>query len=168
MSPDTATVACPSCGGAVPQMDGPTHPYMESSPGCWHVFGEILEREYGNPAFAAQHRLTVDNFAVQHPGQPSSQSIQSVCLHLISLCLVLERGVAPAYATRVLSAAARDKQRFVWLTPPESLGVVTVADVRAVSSARDHTQRVRDWAESAWTAWSPHHETIRAWLPGEG
>ena len=64
---------------------------MESSPSCWAAYGEVLAREYNDPAFMAAHRLTVDAYAVQHPGRPSPQSIQSVALHLISLCLVLEQ-----------------------------------------------------------------------------
>src|SRR5678816_4348633 len=57
---------CIGCGGLVPQMDGPTHRYMDSSPGCWHVYGEVLAREYGDQAFRVAHRLTVDSYAVQH------------------------------------------------------------------------------------------------------
>ena len=40
---------CFSCGALVPDMSGPTHPYMESSPGCWHVYGEILVRQFSDP-----------------------------------------------------------------------------------------------------------------------
>ena len=127
--PGVATTRCIGCGGLIPSMEGPTHRYMESSPGCWHFFGEVLAREYSDPSFAAVHRLTVDSYAVQHPGQPSPQSIQSVCVHLMSLCLVLERGGEAGYATRAIQEAVRREDRYVWLTPPPSLGSVTVADV---------------------------------------
>ncbi|HEY7411173.1 MAG TPA: DUF5946 family protein [Vicinamibacteria bacterium] len=100
------------------------------------------------------------------PGRPSPQAIQSVCLHLVSLCLVLERGADPAYATRVLSAAARRKEPYSWLPPPPSRGAVTVADVVPATSPAAHAERVRAWADSAWSAWSAHHATVREWLPG--
>jgi hypothetical protein len=149
----------------VPQMDGPTHPYMASSPGCWHLYGQVLSREYSDAAFGALNRMTVDSYAVQHPGRPSAQAIQSVSVHLISLCLVLERGLAAAYATRVIQAATRTKERFFWLAPPASLGVVTVCDVAGAATRLEHEGRVRAWAESAWAAWAPHHETVRGWMP---
>ena len=165
MEAGTQRTRCFGCGGLVPQMDGPTHRYMESSPGCWHVYGQVLSREYSDPAFGVLHRLTVDSYAVQHPGRPSAQAIQSVCVHLISLCLVLERGLAVAYATRVMGAATRTKERFFWLTPPTSLGEVTVADVGEVATSLQHEEKVRAWAEAAWSAWAAHHATVRAWVP---
>jgi hypothetical protein len=165
MEAGTPTTRCIGCGGAVPRMDGPTHRYMESSPGCWHLYGLVLAREYADPAFGVLHRLTVDAYAVQHPGHPSPQSIQSVSVHLLSLCLVLERNLAAAYATRVMAEATRAKDRFVWLTPPESLGEVTVAAVAGAAAAHEHAERVRAWARSAWAAWSPHHPTVRSWVP---
>jgi hypothetical protein len=86
----------------------------------------------------------------------------------ISLCLVIERGADPGYATRAIQTAARKKGRFVWLTPPSSLGAITVADVQAVSTAAEHKKRVQAWAESAWSAWSMHHRTIHGWLETRG
>jgi hypothetical protein len=161
-------VACIGCGGLVPEIDGPTHRYLESSPGCWQVYGEVLSREYTDPAYAVWHRLTVDSYAVQHPGRPSPQTIQSVCVHLLSLCLVVERGADPKYATRVMGEALQPKGRFTWLTPPRSLGDVTVVDVAAASTVSAHVRAVRAWAESAWSAWAEHHETVRSWLAAEG
>ena len=168
MNPDAINDRCFSCGGLVPRVDGPTHRYMESSPGCWHVYGEVLSREYSDRSFGALHRLTVDCYAVQHPGRPSAQAIQSVCVHLISLCLVIERRIDPGYATRAIRTAVRKKERFVWLTPPSSLGAITVADVQAVSTAAEHKMRVQAWAESAWSAWSMHHRTIHGWMDSHG
>jgi Family of unknown function (DUF5946) len=165
MEAGTQLIRCVGCGGAVPQMDGPTHRYMESSPGCWHVYGKVLSREYSDPVFGVLHRLAVDSYAVQHPGRPGPQAIQSVCVHLISLCLVLERGLAVGYATRVMGEATRTKERFLWLTPPKSLGAVTVSDVADVATPLEHEKRVRAWAEAAWSAWADHHATVRAWVP---
>lgn len=159
-----ASVACAGCGAFFEDREGPTHGYMESSPGCWAAYGEVLAREYSEPSYASLHRLTVDTYAVQHPGRPSPQSIQSVALHLMSLCLVLERGVEPGRATLFLQTAAREKGRFLWLASPESRGSITVKDVHRAESVAEHLKLVRAWADSAWSSWSSHHETIRAWL----
>lgn len=156
---------CPGCGGLFEDIEGPTHRYLESSPGCWAAFGEVLVKEYSDAAYYSIHRLTVDTYAVQHPGHPSAQSIQSVAVHLISLCLVLEQGVDVQRATQAMQAATKDKGRFVWLTPPASLGAITVADVRAATNLKEHRKQVQAWSTSAWAAWSPHHATIRGWVP---
>ncbi len=154
---------CPSCGAIVPDIDGPTHRYMESSPGCWSVYGEVLAREYSDVVFARKHRLTVDAYAVQHPGHPTAQSIQSVCIHLVSLHLVLDRGIEQAVATNALQRMAGNKEVFEWLEPPTSLGPVTVNDVRAATSPDEHAQAVTRWAQSVWQAWSEHHPSVRKW-----
>ncbi len=115
-------IRCFGCGGLFPNIEGPTHRYMASSPGCWAAYGEVLARQYGNANYAGAGQLTIDAYAVQHPGRPSAQSIQSVALHLISLCLLLERGVELGTATEGIRAAAKDKRRFAWLAPPETTG----------------------------------------------
>ncbi len=136
---------------------------MASSPACWAAFGEVLAREYSDPALLATHRLGVDAYAVQHPGSPSRQSNQSVGVHLIRLCLFLERGLTPQRANDAMLKAGRLKHGFVWLEPPASLGSVTVRDVLQADGAAAHAAMVRRWAQSAWEAWAPHHETVRAW-----
>jgi len=158
-------VTCIGCGGLFPEMDGPTHRYMESSPGCWAAYGDVLAREYSDPAYAKTHRLTVDAYAVQHPGRPSPQSIQSVALHLTRLCLLLECGLEMSRANDAMLKATESKKKFVWLLPPPTRGAVTVADVHEANNLQEHVTRVRQWAESAWQAWSLHHSQIRAWLP---
>ncbi len=165
---DVATAPCPWCGAEVPDIEGPIHRYMTSSPGCWATFGTVLEREYANAAYARLHRLTVDAYAVQHPGEadpePSPQAIRSVCLHLISLYAVLERRVEPAHATRLLSTASQHRDWFRWLEPPTTVGEVTVVDVALATTAEAHEQAVTRWAESAWGAWRDHHATVAGWV----
>jgi hypothetical protein len=158
-------VPCIGCGGLVPAMDGPTHRYMESSPGCWSVYGEVLAREYSDPAHAVAHRQTVDAFAVQHPGQPSPQSIQSVGVHLIRLCLILENGFSDAAAGDAMEVLASRTAMLRWLTPAHSMGDVTAVDVWKTSGPQEHTKAVRHWARAAWQAWALHHEQVRRWVP---
>lgn len=159
------TKDCFTCGGRFPDIDGPVHPYMASSPGCWAVYGEVLAREYSDPGYFETHRLTVDTYAVQHPGSTERQSIQSVGVHLIRLCLFLEEGLAAEHANAAMLEAGKRKRSFTWLEPPPSFGALTAADVVKAGSVSEHKRVVRAWAESAWEAWSIHHGQIRAWLP---
>jgi hypothetical protein len=160
-------VPCIGCGGLVPSVEGPTHRYMESSPGCWAIYGEVLAREYSDRAYAILHRQTVDAFAVQHPGQPSRQSIQSVGVHLIRLCLILEQGFIDEAAGEAMPLIARDKSEFHWLTPPATMGPVTAVDVWQAKAAEEHVEAVSMWAKSAWEAWALHHDQVRSWVPHE-
>jgi hypothetical protein len=138
---------------------------MGSSPACWAAYGEVLAREYSDPAYFQVHRLSVDAYAVQHPGRPGPQAIQSVAVHLIRLCLLLERGLPMARANDAMLKASEREDLYVWLEPPASRGSVTVGDVAGAQEPDAHMAVVRRWAVSAWQAWEPHHGTIRSWLP---
>ena len=158
-------VPCVGCGALFPDIEGATHRYMESSAGCWASYGEVLAREYSSAAYFEIHRLTVDTYAVQHPGKPSPQSIKSVGYHLVRLCLLLERGLKMEQANEAMLTITKTKEHFTWLAPPSSLGSITVVDVHAASTVEEHKQLVRLWAASVWAAWSPHHPIIYGWLP---
>jgi hypothetical protein len=123
----------------------------------------VLAREYADASYRESHRLTVDAYAVQHPGRPSPQSAQSVAVHLISLHLVLEKGFAAEKATGAIARAVRTGGPYMWMPPPPSRDLVTVAQVHGTTSAQAHVAAARDWAASAWTAWSAHHEQVRSW-----
>lgn len=154
---------CVGCGARFPVIDGPVHLYMESSPACWAAYGDILAREYSDIHYAAVHQMTVDAYAVQHPGRPTPQSIQSVGLHLVSLCLVFEHGAETLQTRVILQRSNSFKRELVWLEPPPDRGRITVADVQQASTPEEHVGCVRKWADSAWKAWSLHHGTIRRW-----
>jgi Family of unknown function (DUF5946) len=157
------TQTCPGCGGRfVARPGGAVHRYVLSSAGCWATYGEVLAREYSDPDTLSVHRLTVDAYAVQHPGRASPQSIRSVALHLISLCACLEHQVPFADSTALIRRAAA--HRYVWLEPPAQRGEVHVDEVVAAQDAAAHRAAVLRWAESAWRAWSAHHAQIEAWL----
>ena len=160
-------VTCPGCGASFDAIEGPVHRYMESTPGCWAAFGRVLEREYSDTRYFGVHRLTVDTYAVQHPGRPSAQSIQSVGVHLIRLHLFVEQGLSAQRANDAMLVAARFKKSFVWLDPPPRFAL-TVTDVEAAATPQQHQQAVRDWAQSAWAAWSAHHGTVRRWATQSG
>ena len=157
------TAKCFSCGGEYPDIEGPTHRYMKSSPGCWAIYGEVLAREYENPKLMEVHRLSVDAYAVQHPGGKDRQSIQSVGVHLIRLCLFLEYNLAPEKTNDAMLKAAKHKHNYIWLKPPESLGSITVADVHKAKKADKHKKILRAWAMETWNAWSAYHDIVRTW-----
>lgn len=94
------------------------------------MYGEILAREYGEFRYPPVHHLTVDAYAVQHPGSLTPQAIHSVTVHLISLCSMLKRGHTSVRATEMRRRAiGRFKGEFAWLDPPASLGEITALDV---------------------------------------
>ncbi len=159
------TCKCFSCGGEFPDIDGTTHRYMSSSAGCWSIYGKVLAREYSDPIYFDTHRLTVDTYAIQHPGSSDRQSIQSVGAHLVRLCLFLENGLTAEKANESMLQATKKKQSFIFLEPPHRFGPITAADVYRCQTVEEHKATVRDWAQRSWEAWSNHHDTIRDWLP---
>jgi hypothetical protein len=80
---------------------------------------------------------------------------------------LLECGMEMNRANEAMLRATKLKKQFVWLGPPPNRGSITVADVQHVTNSNDHMTRVRQWAESAWQAWSPHHSQVRLWLPAD-
>ena len=159
-----ALVPCPGCRLRLPEVATGTHPYIGASSGCRSRFGELLAKEFADLRYARFHRLTVDAYAAQHPGAPSPQSIRSVAIHLMALCLMLDRNVPIPTAQRTFALLARRDQELRWLDPPDPIGMTTVADVLAAVDPDDHSDRVRRWAAEVWNAWSAHHELVRFWL----
>lgn len=157
------TEACPGCSAALPPEDGPTHPYIGASAACWARFGEVSAREYENLAAFGVHQLTVDVYAVQHPGVPERRSIQSVALHLMTLSMVIEDGMDPGHGVSMHKRMV-ERGGFAWLDPPAMEGRMTVLDVLATAGPVDHERAVRVWAGDVWEAWSAHHETVRGWV----
>jgi hypothetical protein len=158
----TGTIACIGCGALVPDVVGPTHRYLGASPGCWALYGELLAAELLDRERAPMQRLTINAYAVQHPGKAGPQTSQSVWVHLVGLCLVLERGMPADRTTGLMARLAGQRRSFEWLEPPASLGARTILDVRAAEGLDAYDQAVATWSVSAWLAWEPHHEAVRA------
>lgn len=153
---------CPGCGLITEPAEGPTHPYMGASPGCWAAFGALMLQPFGA---AASGQLLGDAYAVQHPGVPERRAVQSVCVHLILLCATLERGWPPERAVQ-LRRRAIDKlaDRWRWLDPQLPLGTLTIASLSEAADADDRGQRLQAWAEDVWAAYQPHHAGVRRWV----
>ncbi|MFN8573105.1 MAG: DUF5946 family protein [Gemmatimonadaceae bacterium] len=162
MSPMDATMErCVGCGAEVPRSNGPTHRYMLSAPGCWALYGEVLARVLADPTAEGLRRRCADAFAVQHPGIPGPQAIQSVAGHLMSLYAQYELGQSPVRAHEAIAIVVRQEHLLRWLTPPTFEGHVVVRDVAARLDTLN--EAVDTWARSAWQAWLPWHEQIRDW-----
>jgi len=154
-------VPCPDCGALVPDADGPTHAYIGGNAGCWAAWGQLQARAYGDPWLAAVMPLAVDAYTAQHHGNPGRRQAQSVWVHLVSLCAILERGRSPVDGIRLKQDLLRDDPVFDWLAPPADPGAVTVLDVTGTAGEAT-TAAVRRWAASVWEAWSAHRAAIRA------
>jgi Family of unknown function (DUF5946) len=152
------------CGAVLPQCEvRATHGYIPSTPECWWTFGEVVAREFEDPALLdAVHQLTVDAYAAQHPaGQPP----KSLDAHLVSLYVALERGRDPSEAREALKNFVETPTLFPELPVPANLGPLTIADV-AAASHEQHCETVRRWAQQVWSAWSESHARIAALLDG--
>ena len=161
---ETEKTKCYGCRGLVDKKEGEPHTYIGATQGCWDLYGQILAKEYGEYNYPQlTHRLTVDTYAVQHPGHPSRQSIQSVNVHLISLYLILEKGIDGETATLKMGEILSRNPKFEWLEPPTINGRITVIDVLTAINQDDHERKVREWAEDVWRCWySKHQQSIKA------
>ena len=154
---------CPGCGAPLPDdPNGAHHRYMTSSSGCWETFGQVLAREFSEPGWFAEHRLTVDTYGAQHPGEDDRRQRQSVALHLIALCQRLEHRLDAEALLRITERLATVRRDWPALTPPPAYPM-TVVDLLPATSAEEHLALVRQWADATWKAWRGSHAQVRAW-----
>jgi len=144
-------------------VDGPAHLYMTCSTSCWQRYGELLAAQYSDPERMVFHQLVVDTYAVQHPGGDDPRAVRSVGIHLMTLCLFLERGVDPALGTK-LHRRMVDRPVFHRLTPPTYRGRSTVLDVPIDTGASTARTAAFEWARDVWAAWRANHPTVRRWI----
>lgn len=160
-----ATTRCPGCHALVPDVEGPVHPYVPSAPGCWRAFGEVQADESLRFGYPRAHRLVVDAYMAQHPGDGRDRrDRQSVFVHLVALCALLERGMPPTVVTRKLGRLTGGHVDFPHLCRAAGPGEVTVLDLVGAADLHDYTDRARRWADAVWESWAQHHDLIRAAL----
>ncbi len=152
-------VACVGCGGLVPDEDGPIHRYMTASPGCWRIYTELGA---SGPPASPLAALSVDAYAVTHPGTPGPQSTPSVWIHLVTLCLVLERGWRVDQAIRLRRIGADSFDGWGWLEPPTSMGEITAVDLACAPDPAAAADLAGRWVDGAWAAWADHQPAVRA------
>ncbi|GGK34933.1 hypothetical protein GCM10008955_31090 [Deinococcus malanensis] len=164
-SPET----CVGCGAVLPRVEGPVHRYMTSSPACWAAFNVLGSTRY-SLADVPFEALLVDAYAVQHPGTPSNQAINSVAIHLMVLYGVIVRGYAPDQAQRLRQRPGQQRrvpkhERFFWLTPPSFASVLTVADVLSAADVQARADVAEAWVRDVWSVWAQLHEgQVAAWF----
>lgn len=162
----TETRACRGCGAVVPDIDGPVHSYVPSSPGCWTTFGELQADEAQRFRYPPAHRLVVDSYMAQHPGDGSDgRDRQSVFVHLVGLCALLEHSLPDSYATGLLGQVIRRRRGdFPILLRTDEPGSLTLLHMVGAADLDDYEQRAREWAAAVWGAWSDQHVLIRTAL----
>ncbi|GAB4216623.1 MAG: hypothetical protein OHK0012_19270 [Synechococcales cyanobacterium] len=149
---------CMWCKGDFDAIEGATHDYVESTPGCWAAYSKLLAIEYENyPILGDVHRLTVDTYAAQHPGQPSRRSIQSVWSHLIALHFYLEQGFDGDKTRLQLKRFVDIGPELVWLQPPDFSGALNVNHILVAVDPQDHIRRVKEWGHSVYSCWCQVH-----------
>lgn len=157
-------VKCFGCGSNSLNIEGETHAYMLSAPGCWVMFCEVMEREYSNLMYAKAHHYTVDAFAAQHVGdKKDSRAINSVIIHLASLCMLFEHNLN---ISEVVDFKIKFSQHYKgsgilqWLEPPVSFGDLTIHELWENDKPELHFSLAEKWAKSVWRSWSHQHKTI--------
>ena len=156
--------ACPGCRLVREEVDGPTHAYVGASAACWAIFATWSGGSGQAPAVPGVRQLVLDAYMVQHPGVPEPRAIRSVAIHLMSLCLRLERGVRPEDAPRMIQRFLARPPAFRWLEPPVPNGALTIADVADTAGGTLAPTVANAYGLGVWEAWSPHHATVRGWL----
>jgi hypothetical protein len=148
----------------VPDGPGPVHAYMHASPGCWALYCGLEDWKAslgaGHDAPTLSQHL-VDSYAVQHAANPDRRNRQSVAVHLMSLCASLEQGIPGTRLRRMIGTWTG--REYPLLVPRPGAYQLTVRDL-ADAPGQDRAGLAADMARSAWTAWSAHHDQIRAWL----
>lgn len=156
------TVSCAWCGALVPDIDGPVHKYVPSAPGCWQTFGQVQADELLRFGYPPAHRIVVDAYMAQHPGDGSDRrERQSVFVHLAGLCAVTELRIEPGRATDVLRRVLEARDDFPVLSRGSGPGELTVLHMVGAGDLEDYEQRAREWAGAVWAAWESHHAPIR-------
>jgi hypothetical protein len=93
--------------------------------------------------------------------------VQSVAIHLMTLCLFLEHGANPALGTQ-LHKTMVERPSFHPLPAPESRGTLTVASMPLEANPVTAREAAYAWARSAWDAWHEHHDVVEGWLLESG
>jgi hypothetical protein len=149
----------------VPNIDGPVHKYVPSAPGCWRTFGEVQADEALRFGYPSAHRIVVDAYMAQHPGDGTDRrDRQSVFVHLVGLCAVVVFEMPPAQVTDLFRQLLRKRGEFPHLRRTGDPGSLTVKHLVGARDLDDYDARAREWARAVWESWSEHRELIRAAL----
>ena len=139
---------------------------MTASPACWRSFSELLATCYGAVDRLDFRQLIVDAYAAQHPGEGRREQVQSVGIHLMTLCLFLEHGVDPSRGSELHQRMIR-RPNFHRIQP-QGPTHLTVRHVPLAGPADGARQRAYEWSRAVWNLYADHHDTVRVWLKEAG
>jgi hypothetical protein len=123
----------------------------------------VTVRDYGEFRYPEVHRLIVDAYMSQHPGYATPAGRRSVAVHLVGLCLALERGATGKAIGEIMARVFPDKQDIAPLEPIPAPTAITVASLLDAPDLASHSRLARAWAETVWRSWTPAHERVRQW-----
>src|SRR3954453_17737105 len=157
---DEQTTACPGCGLVLPCHAGPTHAYMGASPAGRKFSGRASSLSWGHRDGLPLMRLVVDAYGAQHPGVRQIRSVQSVAVHLMGLCTILERG--PPAEPRLVGVRdrrppPRARLDLHWLEPPRPIGTLNIRGPVEAGGGGGQAVPVEAWARDVCGGWVAHH-----------
>ncbi len=160
----TPLLACPGCGERLAAIDGAVHAYVGASSACWTRFAELSTTLPG--AGTPLRRLVTDAYMVQHPGVPERRATQSVGVHLVALCLVLERGLPPDALSATLQRVLAQPPAWRWLEPPVPNGPLTMSDLATAASLPPPAlhDAINGYVRGVWESWAVHHDVVARWV----
>ena len=151
----------------MPDVDGPVHKYVPAAPGCWQIFGAVQADESQRFGYPPAHRLVVDAYMAQHPGDGHDRrDRQSVFGHLCGLYARLELGLPAACATEILRRVVTAHMDFPVLTRDGGPGGLTIVHVVNAPDLAAYETRALEWAQVVWQAWTSQHALIATAVKG--
>lgn len=82
--------------------------------------------------------------------------------------MLFEKGIdinQTGHFKHLFSAFNKEKGIIKELTPPPSLGLITVFDIwDRLENKKTHYKRCENWAKNVWQAWENYHSVIKEWV----
>ena len=160
----TDSVACPGCG-LLHTARGLDHAQdLLASGECVAQHAAAVSCFYSDPDLVRRRQYVVDAYACQHPLATTRRGVQTTALCLMTLDLVLERGLDVALGSALHQEMMRERPDvFVALAAPDLRTALTYRHLSSAAYQPARGERAREWAQSVWDAWTPHHGQIRQW-----
>lgn len=137
------------------------HPYIGAIAECWDVYGDILNKEFSDPAYFKVHRTTVDAYGAQHIGnQDDRRARQSANIHLIALYLTVSQKASNKDVLTFIRNATTIKRDWPPLIQRKNPQWLTVQDSVKTDNPSSHARLVTQWAQSVWEAYADCHQDI--------
>jgi len=157
-------IKCPGCHAMVMDIELPSHRYLGTVPGCWNIYGKVINQNKPAKESNMIRELIVDTYSIQHPGKESAVTKQSLAIHLIRLYFFFEQNQSLGKLTFEAQKVFSNASHYHWLTPPKNLGKITIVDVFKCTDVNEQKEKVLIWAETTWFAWSKYHPIIKRWI----